>query len=67
MVLTSTEEWAFEAGLGITRQLQDAGIATFRPAAFEKGSSHADIGGVLKSGFRIILLFADEPGTQVAN
>ena len=67
MVLTSTEEWAFEAGLAITRQLQNAEITTFRPAAFEEGSSHADIGGVLKSGFRIILLIADEPGTQVAN
>ena len=59
VVLTSTDDVWFDSGLGLTKQLQDAGMTVFKPAAFEPGSAKPPmLREIKRSGNRIVILIA---------
>ena len=59
VVLTSTDDLWFDSGLGLTKQLQDAGMTVFKPAAFEPGSPKPPmLREIKRSGNRIVILIA---------
>ena len=58
-MVTTTEGLWFESGLGLTKQLQAAGIEVQKPSAFEPGQFQAAMLREMKrSGFRISMLLA---------
>ena len=62
-MLTSTEMIWFQSGQIMTKQFLNATINVLRPSAFESGdfqtSSTKTLGEIKRSGFRIIMLMAD--------
>ena len=58
-MVTTTEGLWFQSGLGLTKQLQAAGIEVQKPSAFEPGQFQAAMLREMKrSGFRISMLLA---------
>ena len=66
---TSSDEWAFHSGLGLTSQLETAGIKVFKLPAFEPRSFKAATltSTLLKSNYRIVVFMADPPETAAVS
>ena len=65
VLVTSTEGVWFESGLGLTAQLQTAGMQVLKPAAFEPNQFKATtLTDVKRSGIRIVLLLAFDDDTH---
>ena len=66
VVLTSTDGVYFQSGLGITKQLESAGVEVLKPAAFEPGNfKEATLQEMKRSGIQIVILYAYGQDTQV--
>ena len=65
VVLTAMSEVYVDSGLGLTRQLQDAGMEVLKPAAFEPGNfEDATLHDIKQSGFCVVILLAFDVDMQ---